>query len=197
MKILIINGTPKTDGITFSFVETAKNTADSLGINAEVIRLSDEKMEKCKMCGDGWGICFKEHYCAFGDADGFNALLKKVEKANAYIFITPVYWGEVSEEMKLFIDKLRRCEATKKWDDRDGVKSFLKDKPSIIVAVAGGGGGGITTTFLQIERALLHMEADALPRETAGLFDMIAVNRWNKDYKLEALKAAITEMCKI
>jgi len=194
MKLLIINGTPKTDGVCYSFVTVAAEAATTAGVEAEVIRLSDVNLSKCKMCGDGWGICFKEHYCAFGDEDGFNPLQKKVEDADAYIYITPVYWGEISEEFKIFLDKLRRCQATKQWDDREEEVSFLKGKPSIIVASAGGGGGGIVTTFADIERAVAQMSGDAWPRETAGVFDYIAVNRWNQAYKREALKAAVVEM---
>jgi len=196
MKLLIISGTPKTEGITHSFVEAAVEVANERGINAEAIRRSDEKLDKCKMCGDGWGICFKQHVCAFGEEDGFSALQKKMHEADAYVYITPVYWGEMSEELKIFIDKLRRCEATKQWDARESEVSQLKGKPSIIVANAGGGGGGTITAFMDIKRALVHMSADAWPRETSGIFDMIAVNRWNQEYKRVALKAAIAEMHK-
>jgi hypothetical protein len=63
-----------------------------------------------------------------------------------------------------------------------------------MVAVAGGGGGGIVTTFADIERAISQMGGDEWPRERAGIFDYIAVNRWNQDYKRETLKAAITTM---
>jgi len=194
MKLLIISGTPKTDGLTFSFVEKAIETAKELELDSEVINLSKMNLMKCKMCDDGWGVCFYDHYCLFGDKDGFNGLQKKVQEADAFIFITPVYWGEVSEELKLFMDKLRRCQATKQWDSREEEVSYFKDKPSIIVAVAGGGGGGCPSTFLQMERALGAVGGDGWPKEIAGTFDFIAVNRWNKVYKREALKEAIKAM---
>jgi hypothetical protein len=107
-----------------------------------------------------------------------------------------VYWGEVSEEMKIFMDKFRRCQATKQWDRREDEVSFIKGKPSIIVAVAGGGGGGITSTFAQMERAIGHMSGDSWPRESAGIFDFIGVNRWNQAYKRETLKAALSVLFK-
>ena len=194
MKLLIISGTPKTEGITYSFVKAAEETAGKLGLEAEVVVLSNINLNKCKMCEDGWGICFFEHRCIFGDKDGFNTLQEKMKNADAFVYLTPVYWGEVSEEMKIFIDKLRRCQATKQWDKRESEVSFIKGKPSIIVAVAGGGGGGITSTFAQMESAIGHMSGDNWPRENAGVFDLIGVNRWNQEYKREALKAAITTL---
>ncbi|MCL1988954.1 MAG: NAD(P)H-dependent oxidoreductase [Firmicutes bacterium] len=194
MNILIINGTPKTTGLCYSFVTAAEDAAKQAGSTFETISLSKLNLNKCKMCGDGWGPCFEEHYCVFGEKDGFTQLQAKVEKSDAFIYITPVYWGEISEEFKIFLDKLRRCEATKQWDSREGKVSFLKDKPSIIVASAGGGGGGIVTTFADIERAISQMGGDAWPRETHGIFDFIAVNRWNKSYKLDTLKLAVKAM---
>ena len=191
MKLLIISGTPKTDGLTYSFVEKAKETAKDLKIESEVINVSKMNITKCKMCDDGWGVCFYEHYCIFGEKDGFNDLQKKVQNADAFIYITPVYWGEMSEELKLFVDKLRRCQATKQWDSREEEVSYHKGKPSILVAAAGGGGGGCPSAFLHMERAIEAMGGDGWPKEHAGLFDFIAINRWNKEYKLEAFKSAI------
>jgi multimeric flavodoxin WrbA len=196
MNLLIISGTPKTVGITYSFVKAAEEIANGLGIKAELIGLSGMNLTKCKMCGDGWGICFSEHRCVFGDKDSFNSLQEKFKNADAFVFITPVYWGEISEEMKIFIDKLRRCQATKQWDSREDEVSFLKGKPSIIVAVAGGGGGGITSTFMELERAIGHMGGDEWPRENVGIFDFIGVNRWNQSYKRETLKSAIANIIK-
>ena len=196
MKLLIISGTPKTEGITHSFVEAAKDTAAQAGINAEVIRLADANLMNCKMCADGWGICFKEHRCAFGEEDGFAALHEKVKEADAYIYITPVYWGEISEGFKAFLDRLRRAEATKQWDNGEGEVSCLQGKPSIIVVNAGGGGGGIVTALADLERAIAQMSGDSWPRAANGIFDMIPVNRWNQDYKREAFKKAIVQMHK-
>ena len=199
MKLAIISGTPKMDGITHSFLQVAVDTADGLGIDADVIRLAGkggENLTKCKMCSDGWGICFSEHRCEYELEDGFGKLHHRMQDADAYVYITPVYWGEISEDMKIFLDKLRRCEATRRWDKPTANPSKLKGKPSIIVANAGGGGGGIVTTFADFERAISQMEGDDWPRETCGIFDMIAVNRWNQDYKRDALRSAITEMYK-
>ena len=193
MKVLIISGTPKTKGITFSYVEAAEEAAMKAGAEIETITLSKMNLHKCKMCDDGWGICYSKHVCVVGNKDGFNDLQEKIGKADAFVFITPVYWSEVSEEMKLFIDRLRRCQATKKWDNEAGA-SFLTGKPSILVAVAGGSGGGIVNTFNQMQKAIEHMEGNNMPHEREGIFDYIGVNRWNQDYKREAMEKAIAEM---
>ncbi|MDR0443530.1 MAG: flavodoxin family protein [Treponema sp.] len=194
MKLLIISGTPKQDGICHSLVTAAAETAQKLGADTQVIKIAELKLKSCQMCADGWGICFSEHRCEFGDKDGFNDLQNKFRDADAFVFITPVYWGEVSEELKNFFDKLRRSQATKQWNKNDVGQSFMIGKPSILVASAGGGGGGIVTTLQQMERAITHMGGDAWPRDKSGIYDYIAVNRWNKDYKREALIAAVSSL---
>jgi multimeric flavodoxin WrbA len=188
MKILIISGTPKQDGICDSLVKAALSAADESGAETEVVKLSEHKISHCVMCGDGWGICNGEHKCAHDD--NFNALQEKVREADAFIYVTPVYWGEVSEVLKTFLDKLRRCQATKQWNKNDAIGSFLRGKPNILVANAGGGGGGIVNTFAQIERAISHMGGGG----NRGVYDYIAVNRWNQEYKREALQAAVKSM---
>ncbi|MCL2640669.1 MAG: flavodoxin family protein [Phycisphaerales bacterium] len=197
MKLLIISGTPKTDGITRLMVVAAREAAVAVGVDAEIIELAALKLQACRTCADGWGACYPTHLCEHGQADGFNALQEKFRDAAAYVFITPVYWGEVSEALKHFLDRLRRCQATKQWDKKEGTgPSYLKGKPSILVANAGGGGGGIVSCFEQMERALQHMGADANPRNKAGIFDYIAVNRWNHEYKRETVKHAVAAMVK-
>ena len=194
MKILIISGTPKQDGISDSLVKTAAAATSESGAAYEVIKLAEHDLSHCKMCGDGWGTCFGGHRCSLDEK--FNKLQDKFKEADAFIYITPVYWGEVSEALKNFLDKLRRCQATKQWNEKDTSGSYLEAKPSIIVANAGGGGGGIVNTFDQIERAISHMGGNSQPRGNRGVYDYIAVNRWNQEYKREALKAAVKSMIK-
>ena len=194
MKLLIISGTPKKDGICHSLVTVADETAAALGAETEVLRIADLKFSPCKMCGDGWGICRSEHRCVYGDEDGFNQIQEKFAKADAFVFITPVYWGEVSDELKYFLDRLRRCQATKQWDTGRAVPSFFEDKPSILVASAGGSGNGILSALSQLERAVSHMGGDKNPKDRCGICDLIGVNRWNQDYKRDALKAAVEEL---
>ena len=192
--MLIVSGTPKDDGLCRSFVTGACEAAKSRGAEVEVIELIG--LSACRMCGGGWGNCRSEHRCLFGDSDSFGEFQEKVRWADGFVLITPVYWGEVSEGMKIFLDKLRRCEASKKWDGKDANLSYFAGKSSILVASAGGGGGGITNTFTQMERAVSHMGGASYPYDDYGFFDYIAVNRWNREYKLESLKNAVAAFIK-
>ena len=194
MKLLILSGTPKKDGLSHSLAEAASEAAKAQGAEAEIMQLTG--LTVCRMCEEGWGICKSEHRCAFGKDDGFNEFQEKMHWADGFVIITPVYWGEVSEGMKTFIDRLRRCEASRGWNSGDEGVSCFVGKSSILVASAGGGGGGITNCFVQMERAVTHMGGTSYPFDVYGFFDYIAVNRWNQEYKREALKSAVTAFVK-
>lgn len=182
MKVLIISGTPKTEGLSCSCVDAVHDGVIESGASVEVIRLCDEKLSNCAMCDEGWGDCRDKHICRFGD-DGFSAIQQKIVEANAIAIVTPVYWGDMTEAMKGFFDRFRRCEAIR------GDEGALAGKPVLLVVSPGGSGGGMISCLEQIERLSHHLRAK--------IFDYIGVNRWNQEYKFVAIKAAAKAMSSI
>lgn len=175
MRFLIISGTPKREGLCDSCVRAVRDGAETEGVSIEVARVCDRPITRCAMCGDGWGDCLKTHTCRLGD-DGFTDLQKKIAFADAIALVTPVYWWEMTEAMKAFFDRFRRCEATR--DD----KGAMAGKTVLLVASPGGSGNGMLSCLEQMERLCRHLRA--------RIFDYIGVNRWNKDYKLAAIRSA-------
>ena len=119
-----------------------------------------------------------DHECQV--EDDFQALHARVCQADACVVVTPVYWGEMSESAKAFMDRLRRCEATR------GEESGLFGKPVIAVAAAGDSGNGMITCLLSMERWIEHVRAFK--------FDLIPVNRWSREYKRVAVREAASTM---
>jgi multimeric flavodoxin WrbA len=68
MKYVIISGSPKRSGLCFSVMEEAVRGAREGGADVEVLTV--EKLDRCHVCGDGWGSCREKHCCMFG-GDGF------------------------------------------------------------------------------------------------------------------------------
>jgi multimeric flavodoxin WrbA len=179
MKFLILSGNPKRDGLCQSVCQEILRGAGDGGAETEL--LSVEQLGRCRVCGNGWGTCREEHRCTFGN-DGFDAAREAIEKAEALCIITPVYWGEMAEGLKSFIDRLRRCEASKRFSGGSASKSILSGKQTLLVASPGGSGNGALSCLEQMDRFARHTEA--------VIFDYIAVNRWNQDYKKKAAYAA-------
>jgi multimeric flavodoxin WrbA len=175
MNYLIISGNPKADGLCASVTEEAIQGAKDGGAAVETLFV--EKLTRCQACGEGWGTCREQHFCAFGK-DGFSAAQDRVRKADQFCFITPVYWGEMAESLKSFFDRLRRCEF--------GQSGALSGKQVLLVASPGGTGNGMLSCLEQMDRFCRHTGA--------VIFDYIGINRWNQDYKKKAVYAAAKAM---
>jgi multimeric flavodoxin WrbA len=178
MNVLVVSSSPNRDGLTAACAAAAIEGVRLGGGQAEEVRLNDLDVGMCQACGNGWGTCLSEHECQ--TEDDFQALHARALQADACILVTPVYWGEMSESAKAFADRLRRCEATR------GESSGLSGKPVIAVAAAGGSGNGMITCLLSMERWIDHVRARK--------FDLIPVNRWSREYKLEAIREAAETM---
>ncbi len=178
MHALVISSSPNDDGLTAACAAAAVDGICAAGGQAEEVRLNDLKIGHCRACERGWGTCQNEHRCQV--EDDFQGLHARTLQADALVFVTPVYWGDLSESAKAFTDRLRRCEATR------GDESLLRAKPVIMVAAAGGTGNGMISCLLNLERWIAHVRART--------WDLIPVNRWSREYKLVAIRSAAQAM---
>ena len=178
MRVLVIHSSPNLDGLTAACARAALEGVGGAGGQAEVVRLNDLDIGLCQACDNGWGMCRSEHRCI--QEDDFAALQGRFAAAEGYVLVTPVYYGDLSETMKAFTDRLRRCEATK------GEASSANGKPVLAIAAAGGGGGGAITCLHSMDRWVQHVRAER--------FDTIPVTRRNRAYKLEAIREAAEAM---
>jgi multimeric flavodoxin WrbA len=178
MNVMVISASPNEDGLTAACAAAAMEGVQQAGGHGEAVRLNDLEVGMCQACDNGWGTCLAEHRCQV--EDDFQALHARVLAADAYVLVTPVYWGEMSESAKAFADRLRRCEAPR------GDGSGLSGKPLIAVAAAGGSGRGTITCLLSMERWSEQVGARG--------FDLIPVKRWSRPYKLEAIREAARAM---
>lgn len=117
-KALIIIGSARK-GSSLHIGEFAQNTLLKSGIDAELIRLADYRIDYCDGClkCDETGICIK--------CDDMVHLIEKVRIANGIIFVSPTRWSLLSGDMKVFMDR---------WNPLAG-KGLFDDKKSLIVAV--------------------------------------------------------------
>ncbi|NLM45564.1 MAG: flavodoxin family protein [Firmicutes bacterium] len=183
MKIYLFSGSPNADGLTAACCRAAEAGAKKAGAETVWINLNAVKVGRCLACGNGWGTCRDEHVCT-GIEDDFQKLHRELQEADGIVIVTPVYWGGLSEATASFFERLRRCEAFK--EHLPGKHSILHAKPAVAVAAAGGSGRGTVSCLVELERMLQHLGAD--------IFDLFAVTRKSRPYKLAAIEAGIAEM---
>lgn len=99
MKILAIVGSPRPKGNTNYLVDQALEEASKLGIETEKIILSDYHVNPCL----GHDNCASLDLCS--QKDDTAAILDKFCQADGVILATPVYYFNVTAQMKTFIDR--------------------------------------------------------------------------------------------
>ncbi|GHV34952.1 flavodoxin family protein [Synergistales bacterium] len=171
---LIITSSPNTDGLTAACGRAALRGIEQAGKTGEIFDLCANKIQACLVCGNGWGSCLDEHRCVI--EDGFTALQTRLKDIEGLVLITPVYWGQQSERLKYFCDRLRRCEA------RKGDESILAGKKVNLVAAAGGTGNGTVSCLTDMELWCRHMRA--VP------FERIGVTKYTREAMLAVIERA-------
>jgi len=175
MKVIVLQSSPNRDGLTAACAAAAVEGARAAGAEVEDVRINDLKIARCNCCGNGWGGCSVNHECG-GVQEAFQALHNKVNVADALVFVTPVYWGQPSESAQAFMDRFRRCEATR------GDASAMAGKYVLCVGAAGGSGNGTMTCLGEMERWCQHIRAER--------WDLIPITRRSRSYKVDTIREA-------
>lgn len=171
---------PNKIGLTFSCVEECEEELKKLGIEVEHICMNKKNIKKCLACGKrGWGICLEEHICI--QKDDFNEIYEHMNDFDAYIFVTPVYFWEMSESAKTFFDRLKRCDA---FNDN----SKIRGKKFISIACAGGSGNGTENTLQAFDTLNHFMKMDMIGR--------IPVTKFNYEEQKQEIRNCISEFGK-
>ena len=100
MKVLILNGSPRSNGNTSIAVnELAKIFAEE-EIETEIIQLGNKDIRGCIACGS----CFKNGKCVFDDM--VNELAPKFEAADGLVVASPVYYASANATLIAALDRL-------------------------------------------------------------------------------------------
>ena len=172
MKVIAIQTSPNVDGLTATIAQHAVDGAAAAGAETELIHLKKLSIEACRQCENGWGRCRREGLCII--EDDFQTLREVLHGADALVISTPVYFGDVSEVAKSFLDRLRRCELHQPGP--------LQGKFVLAIAAAGGSGGGTVSCQEALAGYCVHLRM--------RIFDLIPVTRLTREYKLQAARLA-------
>ena len=143
VKIIGIVGSPRTDGNTSFLVETALKSAEESGADTEIINLGSLDLEPCVACD----ICKATGECAI--YDDMREITEKLMEADGMIIGSPVYFGSVTSQLKMLIDRSRPLRGSFK----------LRNKIGGAIAVGGSRNGGQESTISTIHDFLLIHDA--------------------------------------
>jgi multimeric flavodoxin WrbA len=102
MKVVAVSGSARRGGNTAQLVEAVFSPLRDAGIDCELIELAGKDVRGCIACGR----CIKEkdRQC-HGRQDFGNEVIDALGDADAILLASPVYFGDVTTELKAVIDR--------------------------------------------------------------------------------------------
>ena len=101
MKVLLINGSPKANGCTYTALSEIANELEKENIETEIFHIGNKPIRGCIGCGG----CYTTNKCVFND-DVVNDGIEKVKKADGIILGSPVHYAAASGAITSFLDRL-------------------------------------------------------------------------------------------
>lgn len=133
MKVLLINGSPRKHGCTYTALCEVAATLNECGIETEMIQ-GGAVVQDCTGCG----ACRTYRKCVY-DNDLVNELVEKAKTADGFVFGSPVYYASASGALRCLMD---RCFYS--------AGAAFAYKPA--AAVVSARRGGCTNAFDQINK---------------------------------------------
>ena len=131
MKVLLLNGSPRAHGCTFTALSEIADVLNKEGIGTEILQIGNKPVQDCIACKG----CETTGKCVFSD-DPVNEWLEKAKSADGFVFGTPVYYAHPSGRILSVMDRMFYA----------GRQNFAH-KPAAVIAAARRAG---TTASLDV-----------------------------------------------
>jgi len=143
VKVILVNGSPHPHGCTFTALEHVASALHEEGVDTEFFQVGSKALSGCIDCRK----CAKIGRCVF--SDGVNGFLDVAERADGYVFGSPVHYGAASGAMTSFLDRVF-------FSSFCANKGIFRLKPG--AAVVSARRAGTTATLDQLNKYLTWAE---------------------------------------
>ncbi|MFX1346681.1 MAG: flavodoxin family protein [Promethearchaeota archaeon] len=100
MKIIGIVGSPRVEGNTQKLVEIMLESGAENGAETEIFNLNEMDIKGCQSC---YHCKTTDEDCAL--KDDMQQLFETIKQSDAVIIGSPIYFGQMSAQLKIFIDR--------------------------------------------------------------------------------------------
>ena len=100
MKVLLVNGSPRQFGCTYTALTEAAKQFAANGVETEIVWVGAQPVAGCTACGG----CRKTGKCVFDDV--VNRIIEKIDTYDGFVFGTPVYYGGPSGQILALMNRL-------------------------------------------------------------------------------------------
>lgn len=101
MKVIAINGSPRTEGNTYHALKLVTDELEKEGIQTEIVQVGNKNIRGCIACGG----CLKNQNEKCVIDDEVNGIIQKMKAADGIIIGSPVYYASIAGTMKCFLDR--------------------------------------------------------------------------------------------
>ena len=164
MKVLLINGSPRKEGNTYTALSECARQLEKNGIATEIAWVGTKAVRGCIACNQ----CREQGLgkCVFDD-DVTNSIIAKMAECDALIIGAPVYWGQPAAQAMALQQRMLYA----------GGPNF-KGKPAAVVTVCRRGGASAAFQTLQMPFQMCNMP-------------IVTSQYWNIAYGREPGQAAL------
>ncbi|MDO4650972.1 MAG: flavodoxin family protein [Eubacteriales bacterium] len=101
MKVLVLNGSPRTNGNTAKMIAAFREGAESKGHQVQVINVCRKNIRGCLACEychtRGNGSCIQK--------DDFREIEEALKETEVLVLASPIYYHNISGQLKCAIDR--------------------------------------------------------------------------------------------
>lgn len=99
MKVILVNGSPKKEGCTYTALCEVAASLEKNGIKTEIFQVGADPVAGCIGCG----ACLKNGKCFVDDV--VNGFVEKAKEADGFVFGSPVHYAAASGALTSFLDR--------------------------------------------------------------------------------------------
>ena len=145
MKVLLINGSPRQHGNTFTALTEVANTLQHEGIETEIVWIENKPLRGCIACARCKAPDKTFSGCIFDD-DVCNHISSKFAEADGFVIGSPVYYGQPNGAL---LAVMQRAFYSRGAD--------VQNKPAAVVAICRRGGATAAFEALQMPLQMMNM----------------------------------------
>lgn len=133
MKVLLINGSPHTNGNTYTALTEMEKIFHAESIETEIVNIGNKTIRGCIACRS----CQSNGKCVFDD--DVNIIASKFEQTDGLVIGSPVYYASANGTLVSFLDRLF-------------YSTHFNKTMKVGAAVAAARRGGLTSTFDELNK---------------------------------------------
>ena len=161
MKVLLLNGSPRPNGCTYTALSEVAAALEKNGIETEIFQIGRDPVHGCTGCGG----CGRNGKCVFDD--GVNRLIERLDEFDGLVIGSPVYYASPNGALLAFLDRLFFA-AGKRFAGKPGA------------AVVSSAAGAVVASVLMSDAAVVSLPSLPLLSEVQAANDRIIITAMAK-----------------